>query len=75
MASAIVWDERARDLLKGELQRRGIGYHDLAERLKLMGLPTTEGEVTQTIDAGDFPATFLVQCFEAMGAPVIHLNY
>jgi hypothetical protein len=75
MASVVVPDARARDLLKNELQRRGIGYRDLAERLALMGLPTSEREVTEAIDTGDVPATFLAQCFEAMGAPVIHLDY
>ena len=73
--TGVVSDERARSLLKGELERRGIGYRDLAERLNRMGLSTSEREVADAIAAGDFPATFMVQCFEAMGAPVINLDY
>jgi hypothetical protein len=74
MAGAI-WDDRARILLKAELDRRGIGYRDLAERLSRMGLSISEREVADTIAAGGFPAAFMVQCFEAMGAPVISLDY
>jgi hypothetical protein len=73
--AGVVWDGRARNLLKGELDRRGIGYRDLAERLSRMGLSISEHEVAAAIAAGDFPATFMVQCFEAMGAPVISLDY
>ena len=69
------WTERAGGLLRGELKRRGVNDRELAQRLTRMGLPTTEHELTATIDGGVFPATFLVQCFEAMGAPVIHLDY
>jgi len=71
----VISDERARNLLKGELERRGIGYRDLAERLNRMGLSTSEREVADTIATGDFPASFMVHCFEAMGAPVIHLDF
>jgi hypothetical protein len=73
--AGVVSNDRARNLLKEELQRRGIGYRDLAQRLTRMGLPTSEQEVAAAIAAGDFPATFMVQCFEAMGAPVISLDY
>lgn len=71
----LVSDERARSVLKNELERRGIGYRDLARRLNRMGLPISAQEVTDTITAGDFPASFMVQCFEAMDAPVIHLDF
>jgi hypothetical protein len=71
----VEWAARAGGLLRGELRRRGIADRELAHRLTLMGLPTTERDVTATIDGGVFPATFLVQCFEAMGAPVIHLDF
>ena len=69
------WTERAGGLLRGELKRRRIGDRELAQLLTRMGLPTTERDLTATIDAGAFSATFLVQCFEAMGAPVINLDY
>lgn len=68
-------NKSARSMLQSELERRGIGCRDLAERLNRMGLPISEQEVMDTMAAGDFPASFMAQCFEAIGAPVIHLDF
>jgi hypothetical protein len=62
-------------LLKGELQRRGVTPRGLAERLARMGLPETEQELEALISQGEFTTGFFVQCFEAIGAPVITLDF
>lgn len=71
----IDWTERAGALLRGELQRRGVSYKQLADRLVYMGVPETEKNVADRIARGDFTTVFFIQCLEAAGAPTIHLDY
>jgi hypothetical protein len=68
------YEERAKNLLKGELKRRGIGYRELAEKLTAMGVHETERNLANKISRGGFTAAFLVQCLEAMGAKEFRLN-
>jgi hypothetical protein len=68
------YEERAKNLLKAELKRRGIGYRDLADKLTAMGLPETERNLANKISRGGFTAAFLVQCLEAMGARDVRIN-
>ena len=62
------WEERAKRLLKAELARAGVGYRELAERLKKHGMKETEASIANKISRGGFSAVFLLQCFEAIGA-------
>ncbi|HQN50311.1 MAG TPA: DUF6471 domain-containing protein [Phenylobacterium sp.] len=64
-----------RGLLKAELARRGIDYAELARLLDLHGLTYTEAEVTEQIERAPLTGPFVTQCFEAMGAPVVHLDF
>ena len=68
------YEERAKNLLKGELKRRGVGYRDLAEKLTAMGGQETERNIANKISRGGFTAAFLVQCLEAIGAKGMHLG-
>jgi hypothetical protein len=67
------YEEKAKNLLKAELKRRGLGYRDLAEKLTAMGIPETERNLANKISRGGFTAAFLVQCLEATGAKEIRL--
>lgn len=69
------WSEQASGLLRRELARRKVDYRELATLLTGMGLPHTEHEVTAEIEGGAFSAAFFVQCLEAVGAPVVRLDY
>jgi hypothetical protein len=68
------YEEKAKNLLKAELKRRGIGYRELAEKLTAIGIPETERNITNKISRGGFTAAFLVQCLEAIGANQITLK-
>jgi hypothetical protein len=61
------YEERAKNLLKSELKRKGIGYRELAEKLTAMGVPETERNLANKISRGGFTAAFLFQCCDAMG--------
>jgi len=67
------WEELARNLLKGELRRRGVTYKDLAERLKQVGVEESAPNISNKISRGSFTAVFLLQCLYVIGAKEIHL--
>lgn len=68
------WTIRAKNLLKGELKRRGVTYRQLAEKLEAMGVHETERNLNNKISRGGFTAGFLVQVMEAIGAREVRLD-
>jgi hypothetical protein len=70
----VEYEEKAKNLLKGELKRRGIGYRDLAEKLTAMGIPETERNIANKISRGGFTAAFMLQCLEAIGASELRIK-
>jgi hypothetical protein len=67
------YEEKAKNLLKSELKRRGIGYRELSERLAGLGVPETERNIANKISRGGFTAAFFVQCLEAIGTKELRL--
>lgn len=61
------YEEKAKNLLKGELKRRGVTYAQLAEKLAGMGIHETERNLNNKVSRGGFTAAFLLQCLEAIG--------
>ena len=68
------FETRAKNLLKGELKRRGITYAQLAEKLAEMGLQENERNLNNKISRGGFTAAFLLQCLVAIGATNVQLE-
>ncbi len=68
------WEERAKRFLKAELARAGVGYRELAERLKKHGLKETEASIANKISRGTFSATFLLASLKAIEAPSLRLE-
>jgi len=68
------YEERAKNLLKAELKRKGLTYADLAEKLTVMGIPETERNLNNKISRGGFTAAFLLQCLEAIGSRSLQLD-
>lgn len=71
---AVEWEARAKNLLKAELKRRGMGYGDLVEKLAEMQIHETERNLTNKISRGGFSAAFLLQCLSAVGARDVRLD-
>jgi hypothetical protein len=67
------WAIKAKNILKAELRRKGVGYRDLAQMLSDMGTEISEQGVANKISRGGFSASFMVQCFEAIGEREIRL--
>jgi hypothetical protein len=68
------FETKAKNLLKGELKRRGLGYGQLAEKLESIGVKETERNLNNKISRGGFTAAFLIQCLEAIGCQTVRLG-
>ena len=68
------YEEKAKNLLKGELKRRGMTYAALSEKLAAMGIHETERNLNNKISRGGFSAAFLFQCLEAIGVRSLQLS-
>jgi hypothetical protein len=56
------------------LARAGIGYRELAERLKKHGMKETEASIANKISRGTFSATFLLASLIAVDAETVRLG-
>lgn len=72
--ATVEYETRAKNLLKGELKRRGITYAGLAEKLATIGVVENERNLNNKISRGGFTAAFLLQCLEAIGASSLRLS-
>jgi 3-mercaptopyruvate sulfurtransferase SseA len=68
------WQDFVKGLLKAELKRRNLGYRELAERLKALGIQETDRNIANKISRGGFSAVFFVQCLEALGVKEISIR-
>ncbi len=72
-AATVEFETRAKNLLKGELKRRGVTYAQLAEKLAPLGVVENERNLNNKISRGGFTAAFLLQCLEAIGTNDLRL--
>lgn len=68
------FEAKAKNLLKGELKRRGLSYGQLAEKLESIGVQENERNLNNKISRGGFTAAFLIQCLEAIGCQTVRLG-
>lgn len=68
------YETRAKNILKGELKRRGVTYAELVERLAKIGASETERNIANKISRGGFTAAFFIQCLLAIGAHSVRLD-
>jgi Domain of unknown function (DUF6471) len=66
--------EVSKAILKAELQRRNIGYKELAERLTAMGTRETDKNIANKISRGGFTAVFFVESLVAIGCQTVRLQ-
>jgi hypothetical protein len=70
----VEFETRAKNLLKGELKRRGITYAQLAEKLSAMGVAESERNLNNKISRGGFTAAFFIQCLVSIGCDKIVID-
>ena len=69
----VEFETRAKQLLKGELKRKGITYAQLAEKLAGIGVQENERNLNNKISRGGFSAAFLLECMDAIGVNDLRL--
>lgn len=67
------WHKDAANFLKAELARTGIGYDELCQRLKTIGVEESYKGVANKINRGSFSFAFFMQCMKAIGRHEIHI--
>jgi hypothetical protein len=67
------YEEKVKNLLKGELKRRGVTYGQLVEKLAAIGVVDSECNLNNKISRGGFSAAFFIQCLEAVETKDLHL--
>ncbi|MBT2186603.1 DUF6471 domain-containing protein [Sphingobium nicotianae] len=72
-AATVEFETRAKNLLKGELKRRGVTYAQLAEKLAALGVVENERNLNNKISRGGFTAAFLLQCLTAIEVSSLNL--
>lgn len=70
----VEYETRAKNLLKGELKRRGITYAGLAEKLAAIGITENERNLNNKISRGGFTAAFLLQCLTVIETTNLRLD-
>ena len=68
------YEVKVKNLLKGELKRRGVTYGQLVEKLAIIGITETERNLNNKISRGGFSAAFLLQCLLAVGVKSFSLT-
>lgn len=68
------YEERAKNILKSELKRRGITYAMLADKLKALGTNESERNLANKISRGSFTAAFFMMCMDVIGANSLTLE-
>ncbi len=68
------YETKAKNILKGELKRRGLTYAQLAERLAAIGVEENERNLNNKISRGGFTAAFFIQCLVAIGVQTLRLS-
>lgn len=68
------WKKRVKDLLKGELKRKGITYEELAKRLTEIGIDENTHNIGIKLHRGTFSAMFMIQCLDVIRCQDLRLG-
>lgn len=69
----VEYEAKAKNILKGEMKRRGVTYAQLAELLSEKGVQENERNLNNKVSRGGFSAAFMILCLETMGCSEIRL--
>lgn len=68
------WNEQAKRIIKTQLARKNIKYHDLARRLNAIGVEENQNSIATKISRGTFSFAFFLQCMAALGITKFDLD-
>lgn len=67
------WSDRAKNLLRSELKRKGVTYAQLSGMLESIGVDENEKNIANKISRGVFTMAFFLQCMAAIGVTEVRL--
>lgn len=68
------WEDKAANLLKAELKRRGVTYAQLVDKLAALGVSENEANIKNKLSRGKFSAAFMLECLSAIGTASLRLE-
>lgn len=68
------WEEKAANLLKGEIKRKGLTYAQVVEKLAEIGISEDERNLRNKLSRGKFTAAFMLQCLTAIGGSELRFS-
>ena len=68
------WNDQAKGILKAQLARKNIKYHDLARRLNAIGIEENQNTIATKLSRGTFSFAFFLQCMYVLRINTIDLN-
>lgn len=67
------WSDKAKNLLRSELKRKGVTYAQLSGMLENIGVDENEKNIANKISRGVFTMAFFLQCMAAIDVGEIRL--
>ncbi|MEO0815752.1 MAG: DUF6471 domain-containing protein [Pseudomonadota bacterium] len=61
------YEERAANLLKAEIKRKGLTYAQVVDRMAANGVAENERNLRNKLSRGKFSAAYFLQVLEAVG--------
>lgn len=68
------WRKAARQIIRAEMARRGLGYKELARLLEEIDIRYDWKTLSNKISRGTFTAAFFLQCLDTLGATHIQIT-
>ena len=68
------WNNKAKNMIKAELHKKGIDYIELAKRLNNIGIEENQMNIANKINRGTFNFTFALQVFEVLDMEILRLK-
>lgn len=68
------WGTKASRYLQAQLKWAGVGYKELAERLRAHGMEKTETSITGKLARGTFAITFFLACLTVLELVEVRLK-
>lgn len=67
------WSDKAKNLLRSELKRKGVTYAQLSDLLNKIGVQENEKNIANKISRGVFTMAFFLQCMAAIEVTELRL--
>tara|TARA_R110002124_G_scaffold286654_1_gene468158 strand:- start:6537 stop:6767 length:231 start_codon:yes stop_codon:yes gene_type:complete len=67
------WSDKAKNLLRSELKRKGVTYAQLSDLLSKIDVNENEKNIANKISRGVFTMAFFLQCMSAIDVTELRL--